>query len=95
MLGRGRTKQTLRYRLSEQKIFQSLRFVLKKYGIYKLSVTRICQKPFITDTTFYRHYHGLNDLFRQNQDNLLDQLEHFLAAEQTKNLSNKNSLPDC
>lgn len=87
MLGRDRHKITARYRDSEQKIFQSIRFVLKKYGIYKLSVTRICQKPFITDTTFYRHYHGLNDLFRQNQANLLEQLEQFLKSEQTKNLS--------
>lgn len=87
MLGRGRTKQTLRYRLSEQKVFQSLRFILKKYGSYKVSVTRICQKPFVSDTTFYRHYHGLNDLFQQNQANLLEQLEQFLASDKTKNLS--------
>ncbi len=54
---------------------------LQSFGYQNLS------KPFVSDTTFYRHYHGLNDLFQQNQANLLEQLEQFLASDKTKNLS--------
>lgn len=70
-------QQDLRYQKSEQRLFKSLEKLLQQGKIIR--VCDLCRQAGIFESTFYRHYHSIQELICQREDQMLREFDQVLA----------------
>lgn len=64
----------LRVIKTKKAIKQTFLKELSKKDISKIRITKLCEKAMINKSTFYKHYQDIDDLLRQIQNELIDEL---------------------
>jgi len=72
-----------RVRLTRQLLRQSLIDLLEDKAIHKISVREICEHAQVNRSTFYKYYGSQYDLFKEMEDEILQQVNQHLTIKPT------------
>lgn len=76
-----------RVRLSKSLLKQALLELLKEKGIEEITVYELCRRAQINRTTFYKYYGSPPALLNEMVQELFDELEKYLSADERSELS--------
>ena len=79
-------EENQRVRITKKILRQSLISILELKSIHQISVRELCNKAEINRTTFYRHYAGPNDLLKDIERSVIDEIENCIPDNEYDSL---------
>lgn len=76
-------QETRRVRMTKKMIKDAYIELLESNPDKRLSITEICQRADINRSTFYMHYEDVNQLVKEIEDEILDQIPYPALSEGT------------
>lgn len=77
-------KDNRRVKLTKQLLKNSLCELLEQDSIHKISIRTLCENADINRSTFYKYYGSQYDLLKEMEDDLLEEIEKSLSADNTE-----------
>ena len=75
-------EENQRVRITKKILRQSLISLLEIKSIHQISVRELCNKAEINRTTFYRHYAGPNNLLKDIERSVIDEIESCIPEDE-------------